>query len=97
MSQVALCPAGWAGTINRWGHTVDGCLWATIETRSLVQGHRGKSVLSHVAFRWILVLTVHHRGFRMQIEREAAERSTWAAAEKRNPRRRRGRGAGEIR
>lgn len=67
-------------------HTVDWCLWTTVETWSLIQGHRGKGIV------WISLMTrglVDLAGVRwspwVQVKRETALWSPRAATQEGDP------------
>lgn len=65
---------------------MDGCLWAAVEARPLIEGHDGESVV------WISLLVHGLAGLTgsgwslwVQVQGEAAQWSTRAAAQERHP------------
>lgn len=80
---VTLCSADGSRAWHRWGHGVDGRLWAAVEARALTHGDGGEGIV-HVMRMAVIAVTVPAclRGcLGVQVEREAAERSAGTPAQ----------------
>lgn len=72
---------------------MDGCLWAAVETRSLIEGHVGEGVVRiSLMVEWRVNLTRGRWNLGVQIKRKATKWSSRSTAQQRNPG-----GAGEVR
>lgn len=66
---------------------MDGCLWAAVETRSLIQGHVGEGIVwISLVVKRLAGLTQRRWHLWVQVQREAAKWSARAAAQQRDPR-----------